>query len=84
MGREARGEIVCIPSEAEALLKLKHYLNDSSNTLSSWNSSALSNCCLWPAVVCNNITAHVVELHLNTSYSSFEGEINVGNPYLNL
>ncbi|RDX67989.1 putative inactive leucine-rich repeat receptor-like protein kinase, partial [Mucuna pruriens] len=61
-------EIVCIPSEAEALLKLKHYLNDSSNTLSSWNSSAISNCCLWPAVVCNNVTAHVLQLHLNSSF----------------
>ncbi|RDY08658.1 LRR receptor-like serine/threonine-protein kinase ERECTA, partial [Mucuna pruriens] len=67
-------EIECIPSEAEALLKLKHYLNDSSNTLSSWNSSAISNCCQWPAVVCNNVTAHVLQLHLNTSF--FEGEIN--------
>ncbi|RZB41276.1 Receptor-like protein 35 [Glycine soja] len=32
---------------------------------------SISNCCHWPGVVCNNVTAHVVQLHLNTSYYAF-------------
>ncbi|TKY45191.1 LRR receptor serine/threonine-protein kinase ERL1 [Spatholobus suberectus] len=60
-------EIACIPNEREALLKLKHHLKDTSNRLSSWNATANSNCCEWAGVVCNNVTAHVVELHLRTT-----------------
>ncbi|XP_029125259.1 receptor-like protein EIX2 isoform X2 [Cajanus cajan] len=59
-------EIECIPSERETLMKLKHHLKDPSNRLSSWNHNN-SNCCQWPLVVCNNVTAHVLQLHLNTS-----------------
>ncbi|XP_029124596.1 receptor-like protein EIX2 [Cajanus cajan] len=59
-------EIECIPSERETLMKLKHHLIDPSNRLSSWNHNN-SNCCQWPLVVCNNVTAHVLQLHLNTS-----------------
>ncbi|XP_029124597.1 LOW QUALITY PROTEIN: receptor-like protein EIX2 [Cajanus cajan] len=59
-------EIECIPSERETLMKLKHHLIDPSNRLSSWNHNN-SNCCQWPLVVCNNLTAHVLQLHLNTS-----------------
>ncbi|KAL2334708.1 hypothetical protein Fmac_015921 [Flemingia macrophylla] len=59
---------VCIPSERETLLKFKHHLSDPSNRLSSWNNASVdSNCCQWAGVVCNNVTAHVVELHLNTT-----------------
>nr|KYP42884.1 LRR receptor-like serine/threonine-protein kinase FLS2 [Cajanus cajan] len=47
-------------------MKLKHHLIDPSNRLSSWNHNN-SNCCQWPLVVCNNVTAHVLQLHLNTS-----------------
>ncbi|XP_014502138.1 probable leucine-rich repeat receptor-like protein kinase At1g35710 [Vigna radiata var. radiata] len=59
-------ETVCIGSERETLLKLKHHLIDPSNRLSSWNASLNPNCCHWYGVVCNNITSHVAELHLNT------------------
>ncbi|MED6159924.1 hypothetical protein PIB30_046755 [Stylosanthes scabra] len=62
--------IECIPSEREALLTFKHHLIDSSNRLSSWNASN-PNCCAWDYVVCSNITAHVLELHLNTSWDAF-------------
>ncbi|KAK7411526.1 hypothetical protein VNO78_02960 [Psophocarpus tetragonolobus] len=58
---------MCIPSEREALLKVKHHLINPSNRLSSWNASLNSNCCQWVGVVCNNQTGHVVELHLHTS-----------------
>nr|KYP37653.1 DNA-damage-repair/toleration protein DRT100 family [Cajanus cajan] len=59
-------EIECIPSERETLMKLKHHLTDPSNRISSWNNNN-ANCCHWRGVVCNNVTAHVLELHLNTS-----------------
>ncbi|XP_027922965.1 receptor-like protein EIX1 [Vigna unguiculata] len=59
-------ETVCIGSERETLLKLKHDLTDPSNRLSSWNASVNPNCCEWDGVVCNNFTSHVAELHLTT------------------
>ncbi|CAJ1952748.1 unnamed protein product [Sphenostylis stenocarpa] len=67
-------EILCIESEGETLLKLKRHLKDPSNRLSSWNASAISRCCHWSGVLCSNITAHVSELHLNTSYVNFDGD----------
>ncbi|KAG2384791.1 uncharacterized protein HKW66_Vig0118830 [Vigna angularis] len=57
---------VCVGSERETLLKLKHHLIDPSNRLSSWNASLNPNCCHWYGVLCNNVTSHVAELHLNT------------------
>ncbi|CAJ1952772.1 unnamed protein product [Sphenostylis stenocarpa] len=65
-------EILCIESEGETLLKLKRHLKDPSNRLSSWNASAISRCCHWSGVLCSNITAHVTELHLRTSYLAFD------------
>ncbi|MED6210448.1 hypothetical protein PIB30_064217 [Stylosanthes scabra] len=62
--------VECIPSEREALLTFKHHLVDPSNRLSSWNSSNPS-CCQWDYVVCSNVTAHVLHLHLNTSRDPF-------------
>ncbi|MED6159919.1 hypothetical protein PIB30_046750 [Stylosanthes scabra] len=62
--------IECIPSEREALLRFKHHLVDPSNRLSSWNASN-PNCCHWDYVVCSNISAHVLELHLNSSTDDF-------------
>ncbi|XP_047156834.1 LRR receptor-like serine/threonine-protein kinase RGI5, partial [Vigna umbellata] len=59
-------ETVCIESERETLLKLKHYLIDPSNRLFSWNASLNPNCCHWYGVLCNNVTSHVAELHLTT------------------
>ncbi|KAL2334696.1 hypothetical protein Fmac_015909 [Flemingia macrophylla] len=59
---------LCIPSERETLLKFKHHLRDPFNRLSSWNNaSANPDCCHWLGVVCSNVTAHVAELHLNTT-----------------
>jgi len=62
-------ETVCIESERETLLKLKHHLIDPSNRLSSWNVSINRNCCQWDGVVCNNVTSHVEGLDLSTSHS---------------
>ncbi|WVZ15025.1 hypothetical protein V8G54_012591, partial [Vigna mungo] len=59
-------ETVCIGSEREILVKLKHHLKDPSNRLSSWNATINSNCCQWAGVVCHTITSHVAELHLTT------------------
>ncbi|KAK2639608.1 hypothetical protein Ddye_027403 [Dipteronia dyeriana] len=66
----------CIQSEREALLRFKHDLNDTSNRLSSWVGDH-GDCCKWDAVVCSNLTGHVIELHLgkpfsNQHYTSYE------------
>ncbi|WVZ14955.1 hypothetical protein V8G54_012521 [Vigna mungo] len=63
---------VCIGSERETLLKLKHHLIDPSNRLSSWNASLNPNCCHWYGVLCNNVTSHVVQLYLTTSLPTFD------------
>jgi len=70
---------VCIGSERETLLKFKHHLKDPSNRLSSWNATANSNCCQWDGVVCNIITSHIAELHLNTPFPTFDEDL-VPNP----
>ncbi|XP_028799935.1 receptor-like protein 53 [Neltuma alba] len=57
-------EVQCLPSERDALLKMKSHLSDPSNRLTSWSLHA--NCCSWVSVVCHNITGHVLELHLTT------------------
>ncbi|XP_061376209.1 receptor-like protein EIX2 [Gastrolobium bilobum] len=68
---EGSSEILCIPSERDALLRFKHHLQDPSNRLSSWNASN-PNCCHWEGVVCsNNLTAHILQLHLNTSVPDY-------------
>ncbi|KAJ9190555.1 hypothetical protein P3X46_001742 [Hevea brasiliensis] len=54
----------CIESEREALLQLKFGLKDPSNQLSSWGGDA--NCCGWSRVICDNLTSHVIELHLRS------------------
>ncbi|XP_028803531.1 probably inactive leucine-rich repeat receptor-like protein kinase At2g25790 [Neltuma alba] len=65
-GRRGRTsyEVQCLPSERDALLKMKSRLSDPSNRLASWSLHA--NCCSWVSVVCHNITGHVLELHLTT------------------
>ncbi|KAG4911379.1 hypothetical protein JHK85_004965 [Glycine max] len=30
-----------------------------------------TNCCHWYGVLCNNLNSHVLQLHLNTSFSAF-------------
>ncbi|WCJ39035.1 disease resistance family protein / LRR family protein [Euphorbia peplus] len=63
----------CIESERVALLKFKNGLSDPSNRLSDWIPDG-SDCCRWTGVVCHNITAHVLELHLRTlSYEEYCG-----------
>ncbi|WVZ15961.1 hypothetical protein V8G54_013527, partial [Vigna mungo] len=69
-------ETVCIGSEREILLKLKHNLIDPSNRLSSWNASLYPNCCHWYGVLCNNVTSHVAELHLSTPFPSFNESLS--------
>ncbi|KHN31501.1 LRR receptor-like serine/threonine-protein kinase GSO1 [Glycine soja] len=64
-------ESVCIPSERETLLKFKNNLNDPSNRLWSWNHNH-TNCCHWYGVLCHNVTSHLLQLHLNTTFSAFE------------
>ncbi|KAF2322525.1 hypothetical protein GH714_017480 [Hevea brasiliensis] len=54
----------CIESEREALLQFKFGLKDPSNQLSSWGGDA--NCCGWSRVICDNLTSHVIELHLRS------------------
>ncbi|XP_054813474.1 receptor-like protein 19 [Prosopis cineraria] len=71
----------CLPSKREALLKMKHHLSDTSNRLASWSPYGI-NCCNWEFVVCNNITGHILELHLTTpppflhETSIFGGELH--------
>ncbi|XP_025981913.1 receptor-like protein EIX1 [Glycine max] len=62
-------ESVCIPSERETLLKIKNNLNDPSNRLWSWNPNN-TNCCHWYGVLCHNVTSHLLQLHLNTTFSA--------------
>ncbi|OMO96187.1 hypothetical protein COLO4_15441 [Corchorus olitorius] len=69
--------VLCIESEKNALLKLKHDLIDSSNRLSSWIDQD-ADCCKWVGVFCNNFTGHVNELHLGSHGwdSQLRGKIN--------
>ncbi|KAL7183599.1 hypothetical protein ACSBR2_025901 [Camellia fascicularis] len=59
-------EVVCLESEKRALLSFKQGLKDPSNRLSSWDLE--DDCCKWAGVVCNNLTGHVRELHLQNTY----------------
>ncbi|GLT94947.1 hypothetical protein SLE2022_126570 [Rubroshorea leprosula] len=54
--------VVCIESEKEALLKFKRGIVDHTSRLASWVSDG--DCCRWTGVVCDNVTGHVIELHL--------------------
>ncbi|XP_061354275.1 receptor-like protein EIX2 [Gastrolobium bilobum] len=78
---ESSSEILCIPSERDALLRFKHHLQDPSNRLSSWNASN-PNCCHWEGVVCSNVTAHILQLHLNTSLPPSDDDDLDYYPYL--
>ncbi|WCJ40828.1 Receptor-like protein EIX2 [Euphorbia peplus] len=60
----------CTSSESFALLKLKNGLIDPSKRLQSWDGEA--DCCSWYGVICNNLTGHVLELHLQSTYLSEE------------
>ncbi|XP_050145999.1 receptor-like protein EIX1 isoform X3 [Malus sylvestris] len=73
---------LCKESERQALLMFKQDLKDPANRLSSWVAEEGSDCCSWTGVVCDHITGHIHELHLNSSYSDwhfnsfFSGKIN--------
>nr|GEX06561.1 hypothetical protein [Tanacetum cinerariifolium] len=54
---------LCIENERVALLQFKHDLVDDANRLSSWSSEYIE-CCSWAGIVCDNVTGHVHELHL--------------------
>ncbi|CAN6709895.1 unnamed protein product [Malus baccata var. baccata] len=62
---------LCKESERQALLMFKQDLEDPANRLSSWVAEEGSDCCRWTGVVCDHITGHILELHLNSSY--FDG-----------
>ncbi|MFQ6635591.1 hypothetical protein Gotur_011211 [Gossypium turneri] len=75
----SNSNLLCIPSEREALLKFKNHLIDPSNRLSSWVEGG--DCCKWVGVVCHNLTGHVHQLHLAAplspnEQSALEGKIN--------
>ncbi|KAL7084542.1 hypothetical protein ACP275_14G229600 [Erythranthe tilingii] len=65
---------ICPEIEKEVLLNFKESLKDPSNMLSSWNSSVDVNCCNWKGVVCDSITDHVRQLHLQ--FSGLGGKID--------
>ncbi|XP_028958892.1 receptor-like protein EIX1 isoform X2 [Malus domestica] len=67
----------------------KQDLNDPANQLASWVAEEGSDCCSWTRVVCDHMTGHIQELHLDGSYfhpysdpfdldsdSCFSGKIN--------
>ncbi|XP_028085913.1 receptor-like protein EIX1 [Camellia sinensis] len=57
-------------SERQALSAFKQDLVDPSNRLYSWEVE--DDCCKWEGVVCNNLTGHVLELHLQNPNTSFD------------
>ncbi|GLT92099.1 hypothetical protein SLE2022_099560 [Rubroshorea leprosula] len=70
---------VCIESEKEALLKFKQGIVDRTNRLASWHSNG--DCCRWTGIVCDNMTGHIIALHLRAPtlddcYDYYEFEAN--------
>ncbi|XP_028776955.1 receptor-like protein EIX1 [Neltuma alba] len=63
---KASDQVLCIPSERQALLNFKQHLHDPSNRLATWSDDN-TNCCNWTSVSCNHETGHILELHLSTS-----------------
>ncbi|CAN6569132.1 unnamed protein product [Malus baccata var. baccata] len=76
---------LCKESERQALLMFKQDLKDPANRLSSWVAEEGSDCCSWIGVVCDHITGHIHELHLNSSNSNWDSDSFFGgkiNPSL--
>ncbi|GLT44397.1 hypothetical protein SLA2020_182990 [Shorea laevis] len=73
---------ICIESKKEALLKFKRGIADRTNRLASWVFDG--ECCRWTGIVCDNMTGHVIELHLKTTppwevdYYTFDYETDQG------
>ncbi|KAA8548387.1 hypothetical protein F0562_000071 [Nyssa sinensis] len=62
------GNVICLESERQSLMRFKEDLVDPSNRLSSWDGH--SDCCNWAGVVCDNSTGHVRELHLRNLHEN--------------
>ncbi|PWA87854.1 hypothetical protein CTI12_AA126050 [Artemisia annua] len=54
----------CIKEERQALLQFKHHLIDETDRLASWVDEK-NDCCKWAGIVCDNMTGHVHQIHLN-------------------
>ncbi|CAN0863430.1 Receptor-like protein EIX2 [Linum grandiflorum] len=63
--------VSCNQAEREALLTFKADLHDASRRLSSWVNGS-KDCCKWSGVVCDHLTGHVTELHLQCPGICFE------------
>ncbi|KAL7259397.1 hypothetical protein ACSBR1_005321 [Camellia fascicularis] len=62
--------VMCMESERQALSAFKQDVVDPSNRLYSWEVE--DDFCKWEGVVCNNLTGHVLELHLQNPNTSFD------------
>jgi uncharacterized protein YjbI with pentapeptide repeats len=58
----------CFALERDALLSFKAGLHDPGNLMSSWHGQY---CCNWSAVICDDITKHVVKLKLRNPYDLY-------------
>ncbi|KAF3438100.1 hypothetical protein FNV43_RR20856 [Rhamnella rubrinervis] len=56
-------DVLCRESERQALLRFKQDLKDPMNRLSTWDGG---DCCSWMGITCDNLTGHVLELHVNS------------------
>ncbi|KAF8412996.1 hypothetical protein HHK36_000968 [Tetracentron sinense] len=65
-------KVICTERERHALLTFKKGLKDPSNRLSSWAGD--EDCCTWIGVGCNNITGHVIGLHLGNNPISYSDD----------
>ncbi|PWA40980.1 leucine-rich repeat protein [Artemisia annua] len=63
-------DVKCIKEERQALLPFKHHLIDETDCLASWVDEK-NDCCKWAGIVCDNITGHVIQIHLNGHCSDF-------------
>ncbi|XP_054816927.1 receptor-like protein EIX2 [Prosopis cineraria] len=66
---KASDQVLCISSEQQALLNFKNHLLDPSSRLASWSKD--TNCCNWTSIVCDDVTGHILQLHLKTSPPSY-------------
>nr|XP_043611547.1 receptor-like protein EIX2 [Erigeron canadensis] len=67
-------DVLCMKGERQALLKFKHGLIDKTGRLASWVGKN-RNCCKWTGIVCDNITGHVHEIHLQGD-STFDNDFD--------
>ncbi|PWA38567.1 leucine-rich repeat protein [Artemisia annua] len=65
-------DVLCIKEERQALLEFKHHLIDEGDRLSSWVDEK-NDCCKWAGIVCDNMTGHVIQIHLRTLDGHCEG-----------